>query len=127
MNTSQHRLLMATAVALFVAGCATVPPGPPPDVVRLENDLDRLHHDPRIADYAGTELGNADAAVDVLARNARALDEHGYAQGVYIADKLVRIAEASALAKRALILLERDASNAPPFTPLRAAQRSAAH
>jgi outer membrane protein OmpA-like peptidoglycan-associated protein len=86
---------------LLAAGCATVPPGPPPDVVRLENELGRLHADPRIAANGGTELANAGAAVDVLARNERALDPAEYQQGVYIADKLIAIAEASALARDA--------------------------
>ena len=76
-----------------------LPPGPPPDVVRLQNNLDRLHSDPRIANNAGTELANADAAVDVLSRNARTLPPREYQQGVYIADKLIGIAEASALAR----------------------------
>ncbi|HVV96457.1 MAG TPA: OmpA family protein [Rhodanobacteraceae bacterium] len=91
----------AIAASLLIAGCATVPPGPPPDVVRLQNELDRLHADPRIAANGGTELANADAAVDVLARNERTLDRGEYQQGVYIADKLVAIAEASALARDA--------------------------
>jgi outer membrane protein OmpA-like peptidoglycan-associated protein len=91
--------VLAGAVAALTAACATVPPGPPPEVVRLQNDLDRLHSDPRIAPNAGAELANADAAVDVLAHNARTLDSRAYQQGVYIADKLVGIAEASALAR----------------------------
>jgi outer membrane protein OmpA-like peptidoglycan-associated protein len=94
-------LLSAIAASLLIAGCATVPPGPPPDVVRLQNELDRLHADPRIAANGGAELANADAAVGVLARNERALDPGEYQQGVYIADKLVAIAEASALARDA--------------------------
>ena len=92
---------LAAGAAMFLASCATVPPGPPPDVVRLQNDLDRLHGDPRIANNAGPELANADAAVDVLARNARTLDARAYTQGVYLADKLVGIAEATALARYA--------------------------
>jgi outer membrane protein OmpA-like peptidoglycan-associated protein len=99
MRTLSSHWTLAAASALFVAACATVPPGPPPDVVRLQNDLDRLHGDPRIASNAGPELANADAAVDVLARNARMLDSRAYAQGVYIADKLVGVAEATALAR----------------------------
>ncbi|HVT33751.1 MAG TPA: OmpA family protein [Rhodanobacteraceae bacterium] len=89
------------AASLLIAACATVPPGPPPDVVRLQSELDRLHADPRIAANGGAELANADAAVDVLARNAQTLDSPEYQQGVYIADKLVGIAEASALARDA--------------------------
>jgi outer membrane protein OmpA-like peptidoglycan-associated protein len=101
MRTSNTLCALAAGATLFLGACATVPPGPPPDVVRLQNDLDRLHSDPRIANNAGPELANADAAVDVLARNARVLDARAYTQGVYIADKLVGIAEASALARYA--------------------------
>src|SRR3982751_76302 len=101
MRTSNSLTALAIGATMFLAACATVPPGPPPDVVRLQSDLDRLHSDPRIASNAGAELANADAAVDVLARNARTLDSRAYTQGVYIADKLVGIAEATALARYA--------------------------
>jgi outer membrane protein OmpA-like peptidoglycan-associated protein len=101
MTASKTLGALAVGATLFLGACATVPPGPPPDVVRLQNDLDRLHGDPRIANNAGPELANADAAVDVLARNARMLDARAYTQGVYIADKLVGIAEATALARYA--------------------------
>ena len=101
MKTNPRSLILAGAIATLAAACATVPPGPPPDVVRLQNDLDRLHGDPRIAANGGAELANADAAVDMLARNARTLDARAYQQGVYISDKLVGIAEASALARYA--------------------------
>ncbi len=101
MKTNPRNLILAGAIATLAAACATVPPGPPPDVVRLQNDLDRLHGDPRIAANGGAELANADAAVDMLARNARTLDARAYQQGVYISDKLVGIAEASALARYA--------------------------
>ncbi|HEY0178854.1 MAG TPA: OmpA family protein [Dokdonella sp.] len=95
------RLLLAGALGLICASCATTPPGPPPDVVRLEDQLERLHADPRIAGNAGPELANADAAVDTLARNARTLDAADYQQGVYLSDKLIQIAEASAFARYA--------------------------
>ncbi|HEX5122926.1 MAG TPA: OmpA family protein [Rhodanobacteraceae bacterium] len=101
MTTSKTLCALAVGATLFLGACATVPPGPPPDVVRLQSDLDRLHSDPRIANNAGPELANADAAVDVLARNARVLDARAYTQGVYIADRLVGIAEATALARYA--------------------------
>jgi outer membrane protein OmpA-like peptidoglycan-associated protein len=101
MRTPNPVRALALGATLLLGACASVPPGPPPDVVRLQNDLDRLHGDPRIANNAGPELANAEAAVDVLARNARTLDSREYAQGVYIADKLVGIAEATALARYA--------------------------
>jgi len=101
MRTSNRLCALAAGATLFLGACATVPPGPPPDFVRFQNDLDRLHGDPRIANNAGPELANADAAVDVLARNARVLDARAYTQGVYLAGKLVGIAEATALARYA--------------------------
>jgi outer membrane protein OmpA-like peptidoglycan-associated protein len=101
MKTSNALSALAVGATLFLGACATVPPGPPPDVVRLQSDLDRLHSDPRIANNAGPELANADAAVDVLARNARVLDSRAYTQGVYLAGKLIGIAEATALARYA--------------------------
>lgn len=99
MKPRHQQWILASAISVLVGACATVPPGPPPDVMRLQNDLDRLHSDPRIASNAGAELANADAAVDVLARNSRTLPPREYQQGVYIADKLVGIAEATALAR----------------------------
>jgi len=102
MNAVAVKLMSACALsAALCAACATVPPGPPPDVVRLQSDLDRLHADPRIAANAGDELDNADAAVATLSRNARTLDARSYQQGVYIAGKLIDIAQASALARYA--------------------------
>lgn len=94
-----HNLLLSSALALAISSCATVPPGPPPEIVRLQTQLDRLHADPRIVDNAGPELNNADLAVDTLARNARTLDSVQLQQGVYIADRMVQIAEATALAR----------------------------
>ncbi len=93
--------MSVVALTALCAGCVTVPTAPPPDIVRLQNDLDRLHNDPRIAVNAGDELSNADAAVATLSRNARTLDAHAYQQGVYIAGKLIDIAQASALARYA--------------------------
>jgi len=102
MNAVALKLMSACALSVAICtACATVPPGPPPDIVRLQNDLDRLHADPRIAANAGDELNHADATVATLSRNARTLDARSYQQGVYIAGKLIDIAQASALARYA--------------------------
>lgn len=101
MNVRSLRFVLVGAVFGLCAACATIPSAPPPDVVRLQRELDRLHADPRIIDNAGSELGNADAAVDTLAHNTDMLDRHAYDQGVYVAGKLVQIAEASAMARYA--------------------------
>jgi outer membrane protein OmpA-like peptidoglycan-associated protein len=90
-----------TAALLGLVACAATPHGPPADIVRLQNEQDRLHSDPRIAANGGTELANADAAVATLATHARTLPPRDYQQGVYLTDKLLQIAEASALARDA--------------------------
>lgn len=87
------------AFALLLTGCVSVPPGPPPEIQRLQDQLARLHGDPRIAPNAGSELQNADAAMDVLAKNRRRLDEPTFRHGVYITDRLIQLAEASGLAR----------------------------
>ena len=87
------------AFALLLTGCVSAPPGPPPEIQRLQDQLSRLHGDPRISPNTGPDLQNADAAVDVLARNRRRLDEPTFRHGVYIADRLIQIAEASGLAR----------------------------
>jgi outer membrane protein OmpA-like peptidoglycan-associated protein len=105
ISTSSHTNAMRPAVlvvlALGMAACAATPHGPPPDIVRLQVEQDRLHADARVATYGGDELANADAAVATLAVNARALPPRDYEQGVYLTGKLLQIAEASALAREA--------------------------
>lgn len=98
---SVSQCLIAAALTAALAACASVPPGPPPDVVRLQAEIDRLHRDPRIAPNAGAELENADVAVDSLARDYRNLSAATLQQSVYVADRLVQIAEASARARYA--------------------------
>jgi outer membrane protein OmpA-like peptidoglycan-associated protein len=91
-------------VALFttlLGACASTPRGPLPEVVRLQTELDRLHGDPRIAPNAQAELAKADQAVGMLAANGRRLDRELFDHGVYIADRLVRIAEAEGSARYA--------------------------
>lgn len=101
---SRVRAFRSTALSALLAvlaGCVVVPPAPPPDIVRLQREQDRLHADPDVAANGGAELENADAAVSTLAANARTLGPEAYQQGIYIADKLLRIAEASARAREA--------------------------
>jgi outer membrane protein OmpA-like peptidoglycan-associated protein len=93
-------ILLSAAIA-GLAACAAAPHGPPPDIVRLQQEHDRLHADPRLAANGGAELANADAALAALSANARALDSRSYQQGVYLTDKLQQVAEASALARDA--------------------------
>jgi outer membrane protein OmpA-like peptidoglycan-associated protein len=98
MNARAKFSALALLVGL-IGGCATVPPGPPPEVVRLETELDRLHNDARIAPNAPDELRDADAAVAFLADQGRRMDAVVYEHRVYVADRLVQTAEAQGLAR----------------------------
>lgn len=89
------------AILLALAGCVSVPPATPPELARLQAELDELHRDPRVVDYGGAELANADFAVNGLTRDYRTLTEATREQSVYVTERLVRIAEASALARYA--------------------------
>lgn len=99
MNLHPHKLLLSSALALGISACASVPPGPPPEVLRLQTQLDRLHADPRIVDNAGPELASADAAVYALSRDARSLDYADLQRGVDVAEHKMELAEATALAR----------------------------
>jgi outer membrane protein OmpA-like peptidoglycan-associated protein len=94
------RIAIATSM-LALGACATVPPGPPPEVARLQNEMDRLHSDPRIAPNAPNELGEADAAVNMLAAEGRHMDPREYEHRIYIAERLAQTAEAAGLARYA--------------------------
>lgn len=90
----------ATILFLFVlAGCATTPKGPPPEITRLNNQLAQLQTDQRIAPNAVDEISKAQSAISTLAAQARSLDETNYQQRVYVADRLVQTAEAIGLAR----------------------------
>lgn len=98
MNALIPRLAPVLAL-LFLAACATVPKGPPPEVVRLNNQLSQLQADSRITANAADELNTARNAVDALVSQARQLDEQHYQQRVYVAERLVNTAEAIGLAR----------------------------
>ncbi|MEO8010934.1 MAG: OmpA family protein [Dokdonella sp.] len=100
MKTTIMRVSPLLAASLLVA-CASAPKGPPPEIVRLQDQLSRLRADPRIANNAVDEISRADAAVSLLARESRTLKEPMFRHGIYIADRLVQTAEASGLARYA--------------------------
>lgn len=98
MKTMTFRLLPVLTL-LLLAACATTPKGPPPEAVRLSDQLSQLRADPRIASNAPDELDKAQAAVNALSVESRKLDEQHYQQRAYIADRLVQTAEAIGLAR----------------------------
>src|ERR1700748_2671358 len=95
------QLLIVTGFVSLLGACATTPPGPPPEVVRLQNELDHLHNDPHIAANAPNELHDADALVASLATNGRTMEVNDYQHRVYIAERLIQTAEAEGLARYA--------------------------
>lgn len=84
---------------IVLAGCATTPKGPPPEITRLNNQLALLQTDQRIAPNAAEEISRAQTAIDTLAAQARSLNEKNYQARVYVADRLVQTAEAIGLAR----------------------------
>ena len=102
MNT----ILRSTSLSLLVsaallAGCASSPSGPPPELVRIQTHLEQVRADTRIAPLADPELRDAQAAVDLLARDGRRMDDDLFDHNIYLADRLVQIAEAEGLARYA--------------------------
>src|SRR5690606_11983446 len=95
MNLAHFRFALILVATATFTGCVIAPPGPSPEVVRLQGELDRLHANPDIVAYGGQELVDADAAVEALARadSPRHVDEAFFHHRVYIADRLVQTAE----------------------------------
>lgn len=91
---------LAITIALLGA-CASSPRGPSAEVSRLQNEVDRLQGDTRIAAHADDEIQKADRAVQYLIENERGMDRERYSHEVYIADRLVQIAEAEGLGRYA--------------------------
>ncbi len=85
--------------ALLLASCVVSPPRADPQLAWLQDERARLHADPRIAMHAATELRIADAAVDLLMQERPRLAEREFRHGAYLAERHLRIAEASALAR----------------------------
>ena len=99
-------LMRSTALSMLVsaallAGCASSPKGPPPELVRLQNNLDDVRADSRIAPLADREIREAQIALDVIAAEGRRMDEVRFDHNIYLADRLVQIAEAEGRARYA--------------------------
>jgi outer membrane protein OmpA-like peptidoglycan-associated protein len=88
----------AFAAALLLGACASTPDGPPAAVVQLQNELMRVESDARIPPHADDELVEARRAVDALLLGYDDMDDEAYAHNVYIADRLIKVAEAEGLA-----------------------------
>ena len=92
--------LTALSLALALGACAGTT-SPRPEALHLQAELLRVEGDTRIVPYAGTELVDARRAVDALLIDGRRMPERDFHEGVYLADRLIKIAEAEGLAGHA--------------------------
>jgi outer membrane protein OmpA-like peptidoglycan-associated protein len=100
-STTSLRLLPLMVAALLAAGCASTP-RIHPDVLALQDQMHRLRGDPRIAANAQPELRDAELAVSVIAADARRMSPVAFDQSIYLARRLIMIAEAEGLARHAV-------------------------
>jgi len=98
---SKLKLLPALLAAALMAGCASTPPRSLADVDRLQSELNRLRNDPQIGPLAQPELHDAQLAVDLLHADGRRLTREAYDHSVYLAERMVMIAEAEGRARHA--------------------------
>ncbi len=92
---SGKKLLMAGALALVVTACASAPPTPD-GAIAVREQLTALQNNPNLNDRAQVEIGEAEQAVRLaempVSEEEAALGEHR----VYMAERKVGIAEATA-------------------------------
>ena len=101
---SAHRLVVTAALALLAA-CATATYSP--ELARLDDSLERVESDERIALNADRELDRARAMLDALRTEGRRLDDVAYAHRIYLAERRIATAAALGLARHAEARVER--------------------
>ena len=74
MIRSTMKPLTAMIACALLAACASGSRSPPPEVVRLQNDLARITGDTRIPPHAGPEIEEARRAVDALVVDGRRME-----------------------------------------------------
>ena len=94
---TRNKLVAALISTLMLGACASVPPSP--ELSRLDSELMRLRGDDRVAVHGDAELSVAERAINELHDNGRRLSEDEFDHRVYRADRLLKIAEAEALAR----------------------------
>jgi outer membrane protein OmpA-like peptidoglycan-associated protein len=87
------RNLTAAVLIAVLASCASTPQRSP-ELVRLETELARMQADPVIAGNAARELSQARRAVEIIASDGRNMRPDLYDHNIYLADRLLQIAEA---------------------------------
>jgi outer membrane protein OmpA-like peptidoglycan-associated protein len=113
--------LIPIAAALLAAGCASRSTMPP-ELVRLDQQLEMIQSDSRIAANAPDLVAESARSVESLQRDVRRLDDDEFNHRVYLTDRLIQTARAEGLAgygdqqRRTLAMeresLQRDAAEA---------------
>ena len=88
------RAIVAGLCAGVLAACAGTPQRPP-ELMRLQAELDRLHADPLVVQYAPRELRDAENTLAFLLAEHDDLNPRLYDHNVYLANRKVAIAEAT--------------------------------
>ncbi|MCK7593244.1 OmpA family protein [Pseudomarimonas salicorniae] len=104
--------LIPIAAALLAAGCASRDTLPP-ELVRLDQQLDQIQSDSRVAANAPELVDEAGRSVEFLHREVRSLDDDEFSHRVYLADRLIQTARAEGLAgyaetQRRTLAMERE-------------------
>ena len=104
--------LIPLAAALLAVGCAGRDT-PPPELVRLDQQLAQIQSDSRIAANAPDLIDAAAQSVEALQRDQRRLDDEEFSHRVYLSDRLIRTARAEGLAgyaetQRRTLAMERE-------------------
>ena len=99
------RRLAAPAALALLAACATATYSP--ELARLDDALERIESDERIALNADRELDRARATLDALRTEGRRLDDAAYAHRLYLAERRIATAAALGLARHAEARVER--------------------
>jgi outer membrane protein OmpA-like peptidoglycan-associated protein len=105
--------LSAALASVLLAACAGRPTTPP-ELVRLDQQLSNIQADSRVVANAPDLVRDAAIAVEALHRDNRRLRSEEFSQRVYLADRLIRTAEAEGLAgyasqRQATLAQEREA------------------
>ena len=105
--------LIPIAAAMLAAGCASQITLPP-ELVRLDHQLDQIQADSRIAANAPDLVNQAALSVEALQRDHRRLNDDLFAHRVHLADRLIQTARAEGLAaysteQRSSLAMDREA------------------
>ncbi len=99
MSQVNRNTVLIVASSLVLSACAGSQRGTAPEIQRLQSEISRISAEPCIAQHAASELREADDAIAVLLNDRRGARSERFGQNVYLANRLVQIAEAEGLGR----------------------------